>query len=64
MASAQPLEDAQMEAIIAETGLAQWFRQIGGLEAEITEGGQNLSFGERQLISLLRLALTRPRVLC
>jgi ABC-type multidrug transport system fused ATPase/permease subunit len=48
-------------AMLAETGFADWVQQFGGLDAEIREGGKNLSFGERQLISLLRLALTRPK---
>ena len=34
-----------------------------GLEAEISEGGQNISMGERQLVSLARAVLYDPEVL-
>jgi ATP-binding cassette subfamily B protein len=35
----------------------------GGLCGEITEGGQNLSMGERQLVNFARAVLHRPEVL-
>jgi len=56
------LNNTQIEACISERGLSQWLEQFGGLNKIICEGGNNLSFGERQLISLLRLSLTRPKV--
>jgi len=35
----------------------------GGLSGEISEGGQNLSMGERQLINFARAVLHRPEIL-
>nr|CAD2131077.1 unnamed protein product [Meloidogyne enterolobii] len=57
------LNNTQIEACISERGLSQWLEQFGGLNKIICEGGNNLSFGERQLISLLRLSLTKPKII-
>uniref|UniRef100_A0A1I8BB22 ABC transporter domain-containing protein n=1 Tax=Meloidogyne hapla TaxID=6305 RepID=A0A1I8BB22_MELHA len=57
------LNNKQIEESIAERGLSQWLEQFGGLNKIISEGGKNLSFGERQLISLLRLSLTKPKII-
>jgi ABC-type multidrug transport system fused ATPase/permease subunit len=35
----------------------------GGLEGEVTERGQNLSLGERQLLALVRSLVTNPPIL-
>lgn len=57
--------DEQILEMIAGIGLSDWFGQLfhAGLETEITENGRNLSFGERQLICLLRLAFSRPKII-
>uniref|UniRef100_A0A914I1R5 Uncharacterized protein n=1 Tax=Globodera rostochiensis TaxID=31243 RepID=A0A914I1R5_GLORO len=60
--SSPPPGDESLLGHFSRTGLGQWLDHFGGLSAQITEGGRNLSFGERQLISLLRLALSNPRI--
>ncbi|KAL3115762.1 hypothetical protein niasHT_007767 [Heterodera trifolii] len=61
--SSSSVDDQSLLNCISSIGLGQWLDHFGGLSAEITEGGRNLSFGERQLISLLRLALSNPRII-
>lgn len=39
-----------------------WLERMGGLDAEVSEGGSNFSFGEKQIICLCRLILSRPKV--
>jgi ATP-binding cassette subfamily C protein LapB len=46
-----------------ETGLASLIREHPmGLDLPISEGGKGLSGGQRQLVALTRLVLTRPSV--
>ncbi|GMR59215.1 hypothetical protein PMAYCL1PPCAC_29410, partial [Pristionchus mayeri] len=44
---------AQLESLL---------HRIGGLDGEIEEGGKNLSAGEKQIVSLCRLLLTKPKI--
>ncbi|GMT11144.1 hypothetical protein PFISCL1PPCAC_2441, partial [Pristionchus fissidentatus] len=44
---------AQLESLL---------HRIGGLDGEIEEGGKNLSAGEKQIVSLVRLLLTKPKI--
>ena len=57
------------EAIICISKASQFFlssesvmTRIGGLDGQIEESGKNLSFGERQIISMCRVLLAKCKV--
>lgn len=52
-AMAHLMRVAQLESLLT---------RIGGLDGEIEEGGKNLSAGEKQIVSLCRLLLTKPKI--
>ena len=54
----------QIEQALAEVGLLSFVRQLpGGLDYPLTEKGSNLSFGQRQMISLARALAGQPDIL-
>jgi putative ABC transport system ATP-binding protein len=56
--------DREVEAAFEELGLAGWARSLqDGLETRAGERGEQLSVGERQLISLVRAQIADPGLL-
>lgn len=56
--------DADVERAIERLGLTERFAELPeGLETQVQERGTRLSAGERQLVSLVRVALVDPAVL-
>jgi len=59
-----PIPQADLERICAELGLDPLLRRLpDGLATELRERGGNLSSGERQLLSVARVAMRNPSVL-
>jgi ATP-binding cassette subfamily B protein len=59
-----PIGDAELERICAELGLEPLLDRLPrGLATELRERGGNLSSGERQLLSVARVAIRNPSVL-
>jgi putative ABC transport system ATP-binding protein len=60
----QDITDAQIEAALAELGLADWLDTLPyGLHTPVGERGGSLSAGERQLVALARAFVAEPDLL-
>jgi ATP-binding cassette subfamily B multidrug efflux pump len=59
-----PISSDELEKVCAELGLQPLLRRLpDGLATELRERGGNLSSGERQLLSVARVAIRNPSVL-
>lgn len=54
--------DEELWEILEVAQSADFVRELGGLEAPITQGGSNVSGGQRQRISIARAIAHRPKV--
>ncbi|VDK43637.1 unnamed protein product [Anisakis simplex] len=54
--------DQQLKVITSIANFAILSQRLGGIDGVIEEGGANLSFGEKQIISICRLILHRPKI--
>jgi putative ABC transport system ATP-binding protein len=58
------VDDSALRTAVADLGLEDWLAALpNGLNTEVGERGGQLSAGERQLVALVRAALTNPDVL-
>ena len=55
--------DAVLEEAVARVGAAQVVERLGGLDAQLFQGGRNLSAGERQLLAFARVLVYDPAIL-
>lgn len=57
-------EDRALWQALEQCHLSGVLRSMGGLDAELGEGGRSLSLGQRQLLCLARALLTDAKILC
>ncbi len=54
--------DAEIISALKLCGIWEHFLEMNGLETPVTEGGDNLSSGEKQLINIARSLLNPKRI--
>ena len=60
----QPRDDGKLNQLLARAGLQPFIARLpAGLQTRIGEGGQNLSVGEKQLLSFARALYRDPAIL-
>uniref|UniRef100_A0A8C3WXL7 ATP-binding cassette sub-family C member 10 n=1 Tax=Catagonus wagneri TaxID=51154 RepID=A0A8C3WXL7_9CETA len=57
-------EDRALWQALEQCHLSEVIGSMGGLDAELGEGGRSLSLGQRQLLCLARALLTDAKILC
>jgi ATP-binding cassette, subfamily B, bacterial len=55
--------DAEIEDLSRKVGHGEWLETLAyGLQTEVGERGANLSMGQRQMVSLMRVLIQRPAI--
>ncbi|KHN74317.1 Multidrug resistance-associated protein 7 [Toxocara canis] len=59
---AHDFAEERLHKIAEIANFGSLIKRLGGIDGVIEEGGSNLSFGEKQIISICRLVLARPKI--
>ncbi|KAI6236711.1 hypothetical protein M3Y95_00187400 [Aphelenchoides besseyi] len=56
------VSDHEINHIVEQAGLTTWLERAGGLDAQVEAAGANFSYGEKQILCICRLILSRPQI--